>query len=190
MALPPSAKALAFGGLTGGAPVGIDRPVGTTYSSLHNGKPAGGFQVGPSEHRSGQQPDGLSDLYTMIEDVLASSSPHGASAASRLAYAITDRVAAALTVSRSDIPHPALVTDLERVLSDVLDDPEVTAAPQAQQAGLIAVSVLAALEPKWTFHLRHDWLAAKAKQGGPETGAADASRSPSSSAAPEPPALL
>lgn len=110
----------------------------------------------PAERARARHDDGIRDLYAILRDALVPSL--GPAQGMREAASITSRVASALAVTRPDIPNPAFAADLERALLHVLADQETLALPECERAGLLAVSLLAALDRKWAFRLRPEWL--------------------------------
>ncbi len=101
--------------------------------------------------------DGIEVVYRMVRDTLGARMD--VEDAERLAATVVGEIASRFILRRSDLGRNALFeTDLEDALRPVLDDPEVLALRGREMAGMVAASLLAALDDKWDFRLRSDWL--------------------------------
>ena len=79
--------------------------------------------------------------------------------AERLAATVLGEVASRFILRRSALWRNALFeTDLADALCPILDDPDVLMLSGRERTGMVAASLLAALDDTWDFRLRSDWF--------------------------------
>lgn len=106
--------------------------------------------------RHAEETDGARVAFGVLKDALADrrTPPEAEREAARLLGCLARQV----TLCRSDLPNALFAADLEAALTRALGDPEVADACGQIRAALIAASLLAALDDKWAFQLRTEWL--------------------------------
>lgn len=101
-------------------------------------------------------------LYRTLRMALADLGSDGD--ADRIAVELTRLLSAQFTFRCADLPaNAALMHDIESALADLLASEEIAAVSTFERAGILAISLVASLEDKWTLALRDDWLLRRAE---------------------------